>query len=79
MARALATRYETMDAGAAPDHSERPMVTNEQLSIMGGIPMLFNAALIGLLVLNIKVRFDRFDARLDALVKRFDETLDRAQ
>ena len=55
------------------------MVTNEQLSIMGGIPMLFNAALIGLLVLNIKVRFDRFDARLDALVKRFDETLDRAQ
>ena len=62
-----------------PDHSERPMVTNEQLSIMGGIPMLFNAALIGLLVLNIKVRFDRFDARLDALVKRFDETLDRAQ
>jgi hypothetical protein len=55
------------------------LVTNEQLYIAVGIPMLFNAALIGLLVLNLKIRFDRFDARQDALIKRFDDMLSRAR
>ena len=55
------------------------MVTNEQLYIVIGIPMLFNATLIGLVIayINAKIgrvesKFDAVDSRFDAVDKRFD-------
>ena len=55
------------------------MVTNEQLYIVIGIPMLFNATLIGLVIayINAKIgrvesKFDAVDARFDAVNSRFD-------
>jgi hypothetical protein len=54
-------------------------VTNEQLYILVGIPMLFNATLIGLVMayINAKIgkvesRFDAVDARFDAVDARFE-------
>ena len=58
-------------------------VTNEQLYILVGIPMLFNATLIGLVIayINAKIgkvesrmdaRFDAVDARFDSVNTRFD-------
>jgi hypothetical protein len=47
-------------------------VTNEQLYILVGVPMLFNAALIGLVIADINARFGRSDARFDGLESRFD-------
>ena len=52
------------------------MVTNEQLYIVIGIPMLFNATLIGLVVALFKTRFDSMDKRFDAVDKRFDDMRD---
>lgn len=56
------------------------MVTNEQLYIALGIPMLFNAALIGFVIAYINARFDKQDGRfeiierrLDGIDKRFDD------
>jgi hypothetical protein len=58
-------------------------VTNVQLYFAIGIPMLFNAALLGVLVMYIHARFDgqnhRFDAidrRFDAIDRRFDDMRD---
>jgi len=48
------------------------LVTNEQLYILVGVPMLFNATLIGFVVAYINARFGRSDARFDSLDKRFD-------
>jgi len=55
------------------------LVTNEQLYIVIGIPMLFNATLIGLVIayINAKIgrvesKFDAVDARFDAVNSRFD-------
>jgi uncharacterized membrane-anchored protein YhcB (DUF1043 family) len=48
------------------------LVTNEQLYIAVGIPMLFNAALIGFVIAYINARFAKNDARFDAVDKRFD-------
>ena len=55
------------------------MVTNEQLYIVIGVPMLFNATLIGLVIayINAKIgrvesKFDAVDSRFDAVDKRFD-------
>ena len=48
-------------------------MTNTQLYIAIGVPMLFNAALIGLLVAYINARFDAVDQRFDAMEKRFNE------
>lgn len=59
------------------------LVTNEQLYIAIGIPMLFNAALLGLVIayINAKVdkveskfegRFEAIDARFDAVDARFE-------
>ena len=55
------------------------MVTNEQLYIVIGVPMLFNATLIGLVIayINAKIgrvesKFDAVDARFDAVNSRFD-------
>ena len=59
------------------------MVTNVQLYLAIGIPMLFNATLIGVVIamFNAKFeamngKFDAINARLDAIDKRFDDMRD---
>ena len=52
------------------------MVTNEQLYIALGIPMLFNATLIGFVIAYINSRSEKVEARLDAIDKRFDDMRD---
>ena len=59
------------------------MVTNEQLYLAIGIPLLFNAALIGLVLALMNSRFSSVDskfaavnARFDAIDKRFDDMRD---
>ena len=59
------------------------MVTNQQLYLAIGVPLLFNAALIGLVVglMNAKfgavqARFAAMEARFDAVDKRFDDMRD---
>ena len=52
------------------------MVTNEQLYIAVGIPMMFNAVLIGLVIALFNAKFGRFEARFDAIDKRFDDMRD---
>ena len=54
-------------------------MTNQKLYLAIGIPMLFNAALIGLVMALISSKFAAVDAkfeavyaRLDAIDKRFD-------
>jgi hypothetical protein len=62
-------------------------VTNEQVYILVGAPMLFNATLIGLVIayLNAKIgkvesrmdaRFDAVNTRLDGINTRFDDMRD---
>ncbi len=58
-------------------------MTNEQLYIAVGIPMLFNATLIGFVIayINAKIgkieaRLDGIDGRFDAMDKRFDDMRD---
>ena len=62
-------------------------MTNEQVYILVGIPMLFNATLIGLVIayLNAKIgkvesrmdaRFDAVNTRLDGINTRFDDMRD---
>ncbi len=59
------------------------MATNEQLYLVIGIPMLFNATLIGLVIAYINAKigrveskfdgaFDSVNARFDAVNARFD-------
>jgi hypothetical protein len=63
------------------------LVTNEQLYILVGVPMLFNATLIGLVIAlfnaklgkvesKIDVGFDASDKRFDAVDRRFDDMRD---
>ena len=52
------------------------LVTNQQLYLAIGIPMLFNAALIGLLVGLMNAKFSSVEARFDAIDKRFDDMRD---
>jgi hypothetical protein len=52
------------------------LVTNEQIYLAIGIPMLFNATLIGLVIAYINSKFSRNDTRLDAIDKRFDDMRD---
>ena len=59
------------------------MVTNEQMYILIGVPLLFNATLIGLVVTLFKTRFDGIDKRFDdmrdlwrAELRRVEEVLD---
>ncbi len=63
------------------------MVTNEQLYILVGIPLLFNATLVGLVIayINAKIgkvelkmdaRFDAVNARFDGVNTRFDDMRD---
>jgi hypothetical protein len=58
-------------------------MTNEQLYLVIGAPMVFNAVLIGLLLACINAKFDpvyeRFtsiDQRFDAVDRRFDDMRD---
>jgi hypothetical protein len=48
------------------------VVTNEQLYIAVGIPLLFNAAFFGFVIAYINARFSKSDARFDAIDQRFD-------
>ena len=48
------------------------MVTNEQIYILIGIPMLFNATLVGLVMAYINARFGKVESRFDAVDSRFD-------
>jgi hypothetical protein len=52
-------------------------MTNEQLYVAIGAPMLFNAILFGLLTAFIKAKFDGIHRQFDALDKRFDDTRDQ--
>jgi hypothetical protein len=56
------------------------LVTNEQLYIVVGIPMLFNAALLGLVIAYINARIDKLESKVDArfggIDKRFDDMRD---
>ena len=47
-------------------------MTNEQIYILIGIPMLFNATLIGLVMAYINARFGKVESRFDAIDSRFD-------
>ena len=48
------------------------MVTNQQLYLAIGIPMLFNATLIGLVIALFNARFTGVDRGFDAVDKRFN-------
>jgi hypothetical protein len=48
------------------------LVTNEQLYIAVGIPMLFNAALIGFVIAYINARFGKVESKFEGIDKRFD-------
>ncbi len=63
---------------------EPTTVTNQQLYLAIGVPMLFNVFIFGLFVMLINARFDGLDSRfsakidgvngrLDALERRVDE------
>jgi len=59
------------------------LVTSQQLYFAIGIPMLFNAALLGLVVTLFSARFDAIDKRFDdmrdlwrAELRRVEEVLD---
>jgi hypothetical protein len=52
------------------------VVTNEQLYILVGIPMLFNATMMGFVVAYINARFGKVDARFDGMERRFDDMRD---
>ena len=52
------------------------MVSNEQLYIAVGIPMLFNATLIGFVIAYINARIGKVEAKFDA---RFEITEGRFQ
>ena len=62
----------------SPRRSVLHLVTNEQLYLTTGIPILFNAALMGLLIALFKTRFDGIDKRFDDMrdLWRVEEALD---
>ncbi len=47
------------------------MVTNQQLYLAIGIPMFFNAALIGVLIAYINAKFHTVDQRFLSIDQRF--------
>jgi predicted ATPase len=53
------------------------VVTNEQLYIALGIPLLFNATLVGVLIAYVNAKFQGMEAKLevrfDAIDQRFDD------
>ena len=46
-------------------------MTNEQLYLIIGAPVLFNAVLIGLLMAYINVKFEAVNARFEGVDERF--------
>ncbi len=48
------------------------LMTNEQLYLAIGIPMLFNAAMMGLLVAYINSRFNETNERFRSVDQRFE-------
>ncbi|MSV34871.1 MAG: hypothetical protein EXQ47_04645 [Bryobacterales bacterium] len=59
------------------------MVTNQQLYLAIGIPMLFNASLVGIVVIFMNTKFAAIDKRFDdmrdlwrAELRRVEEVLD---
>jgi hypothetical protein len=48
------------------------VVTNEQIYILVGVPMLFNATLIGLVIAYINARIGKAESRFDGVNSRFD-------
>ena len=51
-------------------------MTNEQLYIAIGVPLIFNATLFGVLLLYINAKFEAVDRRFVAVDQRF-ESVDR--
>jgi hypothetical protein len=49
------------------------LVTNQQLYLAIGVPMLFNAATIGIVIALFNARFHAIESRLDAMNARFDD------
>jgi hypothetical protein len=59
------------------------LVTNQQLYLAIGIPMLFNASLLGILIVLVNSKFDAVNKRFDdirdlwrAELRRVEEVLD---
>lgn len=52
------------------------MVTNEQLYLAIGIPLLFNASLIAAVIAMFNSKFQALEAKIDALNVRFDDMRD---
>lgn len=52
------------------------MVTNQQLYLSIGIPLLFNASLVGLLLAYMNAKFDGIDRCFQSIDKRFDDMRD---
>jgi hypothetical protein len=44
--------------------------------ILIGVPLLFNATLMGLVIAYMNARFDKSDARFDSIDRRFDDMRD---
>lgn len=51
-------------------------MTNEQLYLAIGVPMIFNAAVLGAAMLWVNAKFEAVNAKLDATNKRFDDMRD---
>jgi hypothetical protein len=51
-------------------------MTNEQLYLIIGAPMFFNAVLVGLLVAYMNAKFDGVNERFAGIDKRFDDMRD---
>ncbi len=49
------------------------VVTNEQLYLAIGIPLLFNATLIGILIAYVNAKFQAVETRFNAIDTRFDD------
>jgi hypothetical protein len=52
-------------------------MTNTQLYLLLGAPMIFNAALIGLFALHLNAKFDAVNERFQGIHGRFDDMNDR--
>ena len=52
------------------------MVTNQQLYLAIGIPMLFNATLILVLIAMFNAKFEALNARIEALNEKFTAKFD---
>jgi hypothetical protein len=59
-----------------PAESNFSLVSNEQLYLAVGIPLLFNATLIGLLIAYVNAKFQGIDSKFNAINTRFDDIRD---